>query len=60
MHAAVDSPVVLPYRPALQLVHTPAAPTLNLPTAHTTAVALVDPATQKYPALHGAVQVEDV
>jgi hypothetical protein len=47
--------------PALQLVHTPAPPTLNLPSGHISAVALVDPATQKYPAvqlpLHAALDI---
>ena len=58
MHAADVRPVVSPYRPALQLVQTPAPPTLNLPSGHIAAVALVDPATHAYPAaqlpLHAA------
>ncbi len=54
------SPVVDPYSPAGQLLHAPAPPVLYCPATHTAAVAVVDPATQKYPALHGAVQVEDV
>ena len=52
MHAAVVKPVVAPYRPALQLVHTPAPPTLNLPVPQMAAVPFVDPGTQKYPAVH--------
>jgi hypothetical protein len=50
-HAAVISPEALPYRPAPQAVHDAALPRLNVPGAHGTAVALVDPAGQAYPAL---------
>jgi hypothetical protein len=45
--------------PALQLVHTPAPPTLNFPTRHTTAVELVDPVTQKYPAVQLPLHAAD-
>ncbi len=59
MHAAVGSPDVLPYRPALQLLHDPAPDKLYFPTLHTAAVVVVDPATHAYPAvqfpLHDAV-----
>ncbi len=59
MHAAVGSPDVLPYRPALQSLHDPAPDKLYFPTLHTAAVEFVDPATHAYPAvqfpLHDAV-----
>jgi hypothetical protein len=44
-------PVVDPYRPAAQSLHTPDPDTLYFPTAHTAAVADTDACTQKYPAL---------
>ena len=56
VQAALVSPVVLPYRPAPQSVQAPAPPTLNLPAAHTAAVALVDPATHACPAEQGPLQ----
>jgi heat shock protein HspQ len=59
VQAALVSPVVLPYRPAPQSVQAPAPPTLNLPAAHTAAVALVDPATHAYPAEQGPLQDGD-
>ena len=40
----VFSPLLAPYLPALQFVHVPAPAKLYLPSEHTTAVALVDPA----------------
>jgi hypothetical protein len=55
----VVKPGVLPYRPAAQSVHTPALPVEYLPTGQIAAVALVDPATQKYPAAHVPVHDED-
>jgi hypothetical protein len=50
---------VSPYRPALQLVHTPAPPTLNLPSGHISADALADPGTQKYPAVQLPLHAAD-
>ena len=52
MHAALDKPAVLPYRPALQLLQAPAPLKLYWPALHTEAVELVDPATHAYPAVH--------
>jgi hypothetical protein len=49
-----------PYRPALQLVHTPALTRLYVPLGHTAAVALIDPATHAYPALQLPSHVGDV
>jgi hypothetical protein len=48
---ALAKPIVDPYRPAAQSVHTPDPDTLYFPTGHTAAVADVDAGTQKYPAL---------
>ena len=59
VHAADVRPVVSPYRPVLQLVQTPAPPTLNLPSGHIAAVALVDPATHAYPALQFPLHAAD-
>ena len=53
MHAAVNKPDVLPYRPALQLLQVPAPPKLYFPCPHIVAVAVIDPATHAYPAVHG-------
>jgi hypothetical protein len=47
---------VPPNRPAGQSLHDPAPPTLYLPTPHTTAVALTDPAGHAYPALQFPLQ----
>jgi hypothetical protein len=48
-HGAVQldvfSPLLDPYSPALQFVHTPAPPRLYVPTGHIAAVALTDPTT---------------
>ena len=60
MHAADDIAAVAPYDPTLQFVHVPAAARLYVPTGHIAAVALVDPATQKYPAVQTPVQVDTV
>ena len=54
LHAAVDRPVVDPYTPAEHVVHAPAPATLNRPTEHIAAAAVVDPDPQKYPAVQGA------
>jgi hypothetical protein len=56
LQAAVGSPVVLPNTPALQLVQAPDPPNANRPTGHMDAVALVDPDTQKYPAVQLPLQ----
>ena len=48
---ALGSPVVDPYRPAAQSVHSPDPDTLYFPTGHTAAVADTDACTQMYPAL---------
>ncbi len=69
MHAAVGSPVVLPYRPTGQGLHDATPPLLYVPTGHSVhapaptrlycpaaqiaAVAMVDPAGQAYPSEHG-------
>lgn len=58
LHAAVGSAVADPYKPALQLVQLAAPARLNLPVGHAAADAFTEPATQKYPAEHGPVQVE--
>ncbi len=59
LHAAVDKPAVAPCDPTLQFVHAPAAARLYVPTGHIAPAALMDPATQKYPAvqlpLHAAL-----
>ena len=49
---------VAPYWPAAQSVQDPAATRLYLPAGHSAAVALVDPATHAYPAVHGPVHVD--
>jgi hypothetical protein len=54
---ALDSPLVLPYSPAAQSTHAPHPDSEYRPGGHTAAVALVDPATQKYPALQLATQL---
>jgi hypothetical protein len=59
VHDGVDRPIALPYVPALQLVQTPAPPTLNLPVPQMAAVPLVDPGTQKYPAVQLPVHAAD-
>jgi hypothetical protein len=46
LQAAVGSPVVPPYRPALQLLHDPDPDTLYVPRPHTAAVADTDPDSQ--------------
>jgi len=51
VHAAVPRPDVVPYSPALQLVHDDAPDRLYVPAGHTDAVGLVDPATHAYPVL---------
>ena len=51
LHAADDIVAVAPYDPTLQFVHAPAAARLYVPTGHIAAVALMDPAAQKYPAV---------
>ena len=56
LHAELVSPVVDPYVPAGQAIHDGAAPVLYCPAAHTTAVALVEPAGHAYPAAHDPVQ----
>ena len=48
---ALAKPIVDPYRPAAQSVHTPDPDTLYFPTGHTAAVADTDACMQKYPAL---------
>ena len=56
---ALVMPDTAPYRPAAQLLQTPAPPKLYCPAGHTIAVALVDPATQKYPAAQLLLQLTD-
>jgi hypothetical protein len=51
-------PLVTPYSPAAQSTHAPHPDSEYRPGGHTDAVALVDPATQKYPALQFAVQLD--
>ena len=53
---AVPLPVVLLHLPPAQSVHDMAPKELYFPAGHDAAVALVDPASQKYPALHNPVQ----
>ena len=53
LHDAVAKPVVPPYSPAAHSMHDDAFPTLYVPTPHTLAVAVVEPATHAYPAAHG-------
>jgi hypothetical protein len=57
VQAAVVSPVIFPNRPAGQSTHTQAPDRLYRPDGHTAAVALTDPATQKYPALQFPLQL---
>jgi hypothetical protein len=59
VHAAVDSLVVEPYRPALQLVQALAPTRLYCPSGQATAVALVEPAGQTDPAVQGPVHDDD-
>ena len=56
MQLAVVRPCVDPYSPAAQSVHTPAPPNEYLPAGQMAAVALDDPATQKYPAAQDPLQ----
>jgi hypothetical protein len=56
LHWALDNPAVAPYRPATQSVHDPAPTREYWPTPHCSAVALVDPAAQAYPAVQLPVQ----
>ncbi len=58
MQLAVVRPCVDPYSPAAQSVHTLVPPNEYFPTPQTAAVALVDPATQKYPAAQDPVQLD--
>jgi hypothetical protein len=51
-------PCVDPYSPAAQSVHTLVPPNEYFPTPQTAAVALVDPATQKYPAAQSPLQLD--
>jgi hypothetical protein len=60
LQPALDRPAVAPYVPAGHALHTPAPPTLYRPAAHIAAVALVDPATQAYPALQLPLHSTDV
>ncbi len=59
VHAAVDRAGVAPYRPAAQLLQMPAPSRLYCPAGQMAAVALVDPATQKYPAAQLPLQLTD-
>lgn len=54
------SPLALPKRPLGHALHTPAPPELNVPAAHSTAVELVLPAGQAYPALQLPPQSEEL
>ena len=58
MQLAVVRPCVDPYSPAAQSVHMPTPPNEYFPTPQIAAVALVDPATQKYPAAQGPLQLD--
>jgi hypothetical protein len=60
LQVAVTIAAVAPYRPALQLVHTPAPARLYLPAGQTDAVGLLDPATQAHPAAHNPLQAAEV
>ncbi len=60
MHAAVDKAVVAPYNPALQFVHVHDPLTLNFPSGHSDAVALVDPEAQAYPAAQSPLHVAEL
>jgi hypothetical protein len=56
VHAAVGSPLVAPYKPAVQLVQVPEACKLYLPGGHTLTDRLKVPGGQAYPAGHGPLQ----
>ena len=56
LQEAVLRPAVLPYSPALQLLHTPSPVKLYLPNGHINAVAVVEPAAHAYPAVQLPVQ----
>ncbi len=58
MQLAVVRPCVDPYSPAAQSVHTPTPPSEYFPSTQIAAVALVDSATQKYPAAQGPLQLD--
>ena len=58
LQAAVVSPAALPYRPALQLVHSPAPAREYWPAGHSNVVGDVDPAGHAYPAAHGPSHVD--
>ena len=64
VHDATPMFGVAPYRPALQLLHTPAPAREYVPAGQLTAVELVDPAGHTYPALqlpeHAATDMADV
>ena len=59
-HCAVDAPATLPYKPVGHPVHDPAPLKLYVPTAHITAVAVVDPSAHAYPAEHSPEHDESV
>jgi hypothetical protein len=63
VHDTTPTAAVLPYRPALQFVHVPAAARLYCPAGHVTCVELMDPAGHAYPAVqfpeHAAVASAD-
>ncbi len=58
MQSAVVRPCVDPYSPAAQSVHTLVPPNEYFPSTQIAAVALVDPATQKYPAAQDPLQLD--
>jgi hypothetical protein len=60
LHEGVASALELPYTPAGQLVQDVAPPVLYVGGRHMTAVPLVDPAGQVYPAVHGPPQAAEV
>jgi hypothetical protein len=60
LHADVVKPAAEPNRPATQSVQDPEPATEYLPAGHWLAVALVDPAGQAYPALHGPIHWAEV
>jgi hypothetical protein len=51
---------VVQYVPAVHSVQLGAPARLYFPEGHTSAVGVVDPATQKYPAAHGPLHTDDV
>ena len=59
MHDAVGMAAAAPYRPAAQVLHSDALDSEYWPTGHCTAVALVEPAGQEYPAAHGPLHNDD-